>query len=379
MLANANRYHVQCRFPITETRFPTTSMALLDSMVDYGHEQVVFCSDPVSGLRAIIAIHNTTLGPALGGTRMWHYKSDSAAREDVLRLSRGMTYKAAIAGLNLGGGKAVIIGDPRRNKSEALFRSFGRFVEGLGGRYITAEDVGTSVADMAWVRMETKHVTGVNSAGGSGDPSPFTAYGVYHGIKAAAKKAFGNDSLNRRKIAVQGAGNVASHLVAHLVHEGAKVTVSDIYDDKVQQLVADHNVATVEPDAIYDVDCDIFAPCALGACINDDTIPRLHARVIAGGANNQLDDPARHAPILRERGILYIPDYVINAGGLMNVALELEGYSRERALQRAESIYGIVENILKLSESQNILTVEASDRLAEERIGAIGHIKQRHV
>lgn len=354
-------------------------MALLDSMVEYGHEQVVFCSDPVSGLRAIIAIHNTTLGPALGGTRMWHYKSDSAAREDVLRLSRGMTYKAAIAGLNLGGGKAVIIGDPRRSKSEALFRSFGRFVEGLGGRYITAEDVGTSVDDMAWVRMETKYVTGVNNAGGSGDPSPFTAYGVYHGIKAAAKKAFGSDSLHRRKIAVQGAGNVASHLVTHLVHEGAKVTVSDIYDDKVQQLVADHNVSTVEPDAIYDVDCDIFAPCALGACINDDTIPRLHARVIAGGANNQLDDPARHAPILRERGILYIPDYVINAGGLMNVALELEGYSRERALHRAESIYGIVENILRLSESQDILTVEASDRLAEERINTIGHIKQRHV
>lgn len=345
----------------------------------HGHEQVVYCSDPQSGLRAIIAIHNTTLGPALGGLRMWPYKSENAAKEDVLRLSHGMTYKAAIAGLNLGGGKAVIIGDARRMKSEALFRSFGRFVEGLGGRYITAEDVGTTVADMEWVRQETKFVAGLVSRNGSGDPSPLTAYGVYHGMKAAAKKAFGTDSLQRRCVAVQGAGNVASHLVEHLAREGAQVFVTDIYEEKVRHLVAQFGVEGVDPEAIYDVDCDIFAPSALGGSINDATIPRLKAKVIAGPANNQLDDPMRHAAELKERDILYVPDYVINAGGLINVALELEGYARERALAQTENIYHIVENILNVSEQQNILTVEASNKIAEERINNIGHIRQRFV
>jgi len=354
-------------------------MALFDSMELHGHEQVVFCSDPQSGLRAIIAIHNTTLGPALGGLRMWPYKSDNAAKEDVLRLSQGMTYKAAIAGLNLGGGKAVIIGDARRMKSEALFRSFGRFVEGLGGRYITAEDVGTTVADMEWVRQETKFVAGLVSRNGSGDPSPLTAYGVYHGMKAAAKKVFGTDSLQHRCVAVQGAGNVASHLVGHLAHEGAKVIVTDIYEEKVQHLVAQYGAEAVAPEAIYDADCDIFAPSALGGSLNDTTIPRLNARIIAGPANNQLDDPMRHAAELKDRGILYVPDYVINAGGLINVALELEGYSRERALAQTENIYHIVENILNVSEHQNILTVEASNKIAEERINNIGHIKRRFV
>ncbi len=350
-------------------------------MIQHGHEQVVFCSDPQSGLRAIIAIHNTTLGPALGGLRMWPYKSDNAAKEDVLRLSHGMTYKAAISGLNLGGGKAVIIGDPRRMKSEALFRSFGRFVEGLAGRYITAEDVGTSVADMEWVRQETKYVAGLDSGNGGGDPSPLTAHGVYHGMKAAAKKVFGTDSLHRRRIAVQGAGNVASHLVGHLVEEGAKVYVTDIYEEKVKHLTALHgsHVKGVDPEAIFDVDCDIFAPSALGGSINDETIPRLKAKIVAGPANNQLHDPSRHAAELEALGILYVPDYVINAGGLINVALELGGYSRERALTQTQNIYSIVERILNVAEQEKILTVEASDKIAEERIRTIGHIKRRFV
>jgi leucine dehydrogenase len=354
-------------------------MSIFKSIEQRGHEQVVFCSDPTSGLRAIIAIHNTTLGPALGGLRMWPYASDEAALEDVLRLSHGMTYKAAISGLNLGGGKAVIIGDPRTMKNELLFRSFGRFVEGLAGRYITAEDVGTSVADMEWVRQETQYVTGLQSHNGSGDPSPLTAYGVYWGMKAAAKRAFGSDSLAGRTIAVQGAGNVASHLVEHLVGEGAAVVVTDIFEDKVEKLVQRFNVKTVAPDAIYDVECDIFCPAALGGSINDETIPRLKTRAIAGPANNQLHDEARHSELLRQHGILYVPDYAINAGGLMNVQLELEGYSEERALRYVEGIYQIVENILQMSERENIPTVVASNKLAEARLAAIGHIKQRFV
>lgn len=354
-------------------------MAIFEQIELRDHEQVIFCSDKATGLRAIIAIHNTTLGPALGGTRMWPYESDAAALDDVLRLSRGMTYKAAISGLDLGGGKAVIIGDPRSMKCEELFRSFGRFIDGIGGRYITAEDVGTTVNDMEWVRQETKFVTGVTSRNGSGDPSPVTAFGVYHGMKAAAKAMFGTDSLANRKVAVQGAGNVAGHLIEHLVHEGAEVFVSDIFEEKVKSLVAAHGVTGVAPEAIYDVECDIFSPAALGGSINDDTIGRLKANVIAGAANNQLAVESRHATMLKERGILYVPDYAINAGGLINVACELEGYIRERALRRAEAIYQVVEKIIQVSKRDNVLTIDASNEIAEKRIKAVGRIKQRYV
>lgn len=353
---------------------------IFESIEQRDHEQVVFCSDKTTGLKGIIAIHNTVLGPALGGLRMWPYTSDEEAIDDVLRLSHGMTYKAAIAGLNLGGGKAVIIGDPRTMKSEAFFRSFGRFVEGLGGRYITAEDVGTSVRDMEWIRQETKFVTGIRSRGGSGDPSPFTAYGVYHGMKAAAKKTYGSDSLEGKKIALQGAGNVASFLVDYLMKEGASVVVTDIYDDKVKRITDKHSsVTVVEPDEIYDVDCDIFSPAALGGSINDGTIDRIKAKIVAGAANNQLKDELRHAQGLKERGILYVPDYVINAGGLINVYVELEGYSEQRALHMAEGIYGIVENIINRAEEEDVLTVVASNRLAEQRISTIGRIHSRYV
>lgn len=340
------------------------------------HEQIIFCSDKKTNLRAIIAIHDTTLGPALGGTRMWKYNADNDAILDALRLSRGMTYKAAVAGLNLGGGKAVIIADPNREKTEALFRSFGRFVEGLAGRYITAEDVGTDVRDMEFVRMETKYVTGIDQAlGGSGDPSPITAFGVYMGMKACMKELTGNDSLKGKVVAVQGAGHVASFVCEHLAHEGAKLYVTDIYEKKAKELCEKHKAFYVVPEKIYDVDADVFCPCALGAIINDDTLKRLKVKIIAGGANNQLADEKKHAAALVERGILYAPDYAINAGGLINVANELEGYSRERALKQAEEIYTTITKIFSIAKSEGIPTSQASDRLALERIASIGRIR----
>jgi leucine dehydrogenase len=351
-------------------------MPIFDSIQHHEHEQVVFCSDRPSGLRAIIAIHNTALGPALGGTRMWMYKSDEEALHDVLRLSRGMTYKAAVAGLNLGGGKAVIIGDPNRDKTEAMFRAFGRFVEGIAGRYITAEDVGTDVRDMEYVRMETKYVTGIDRAlGGSGDPSPVTAFGVYAGIKACMKDLTGSDSLKGRKVAVQGAGHVAEYVCGHLAKEGAAVSVSDIYPEKAKRLAELTAATVVAADAIYDVDADIFCPCALGAIVNDDTIPRFKFRIIAGGANNQLADEAKHGRMLIERGIMYAPDYAINAGGLINVYNELEGYSQERAMKQAEGIYDTILRIFATAKREGIPTYEASNRLAEDRIRSIGRIR----
>ncbi len=341
------------------------------------HEQVVFCSNKLVGLQAIIAIHDTSLGPALGGTRMWPYKSSEEALKDVLRLSRGMTYKASVAGLNLGGGKAVIIGDPNKDKTEDLFRFFGRFVEGLAGRYITAEDVGTDVDDMEYVRMETKYVTGISRAlGGSGDPSPVTAYGVYVGMKACAKEVFGSDSLEGKKIAVQGAGNVARYLCDHLAKENAVIMVSDIFEEKAKSVADATGAHVIDPEKIYEIDADIFAPCALGGIVNDDTIPKFKFKVIAGGANNQLLDENKHAEVLLKKGILYAPDYAINAGGLINVSNEFEGYNQERALKQAETIYQRIQQVITISKERKITTQEASSRLAEDRIRAIGQVKQ---
>ncbi|HKI77036.1 MAG TPA: Glu/Leu/Phe/Val dehydrogenase [Ignavibacteriaceae bacterium] len=350
-------------------------MINFETLENYGHEQVVYCYNKEAGLKAIIAIHNTTLGPALGGTRMWNYKSDEDALKDVLRLSRGMTYKAAVSGLNLGGGKAVIIGDSATQKNELLFRTFGKFIEGLAGRYITAEDVGTSVKDMEFVRMQTKYVTGISKAlGGSGDPSPVTAYGVYVGMKACAKFKWGNDSLKGKKIAVQGAGNVASYLCEHLYKEGAEIYVADINENKVKALLESVKATKVKENEIYDVDADIFSPNALGAIINDNTLNRLKAEIIAGGANNQLADEKVHGPKLIKKGIVFAPDYVINAGGLINVANELEGYRQDRALKQADEIYEVILKILKTSEEKNIPTYEASNKIAEERLASVGKI-----
>ncbi|MFQ6617093.1 MAG: Leu/Phe/Val dehydrogenase [Fidelibacterota bacterium] len=343
------------------------------------HEQVIFCSDQFTGLRAIIAIHDTTLGPALGGARMWKYDSEDTALIDVLRLSRGMTYKAAAAGLNLGGGKAVIIGDPKKGKNEMLFRSFGRFVNGLGGRYITAEDVGTSVRDMEWVRAETRYVTGISRAlGGSGDPSPVTALGVYTGMKACAKVVFGSDSLTHLKIAVQGLGHVGSHLVEYLAREEAALIITDIDREKVERIASKYKAEGVEAEQIYSVDADIFAPCALGGIINDRTIPEFKFKIIAGGANNQLENEKLHSRMLYDAGILYAPDYVINAGGLINVYNELQGYNRKKALSQAEGIYDILMDIFKRSEREGVPTNVASDKIAEDRINAIARIKRTY-
>ncbi|HVO30076.1 MAG TPA: Glu/Leu/Phe/Val dehydrogenase, partial [bacterium] len=315
-------------------------MEVFGNLEKHGHEQLALFTNKDVGLKAIVAIHNTTLGPALGGCRMWTYANDLDAIEDCLRLSRGMTYKAAAAGLNLGGGKAVIVGDAKKMKSEGMFRAFGRFVESLNGRYITAEDVGTDVNDMEYVYMETRYVTGVAPAhGGSGDPSPVTAYGVLQGIKACVYQTTQDESLKGKTVAIQGLGSVGSNLMKYLLDEGAKVIATDIDRERCEKMAKEHKgVEIVQPDAIFTVNADIFAPCAMGAILNDDTIPKLKFKIVAGGANNQLKED-RHGTELKKKGILYAPDYVINAGGLINVYNELEGYNRERALRMTRGIF----------------------------------------
>lgn len=346
-------------------------MEIFKYMEKYDYEQLVFCQDEASGLKAIIAIHDTTLGPALGGARMWTYATEENAIEDALRLARGMTYKNAAAGLNLGGGKTVIIGDPFKDKNEEMFRALGRFIQGLNGRYITAEDVGTTVTDMDLIHEETNYVTGISPAfGSSGNPSPVTAYGVYRGMKAAAKEAFGTESLEGRTISVQGLGNVAYKLCEYLHNEGAKLVVTDINQAAIDRVVNDFGARAVAPEEIYSQEVDIFSPCALGAILNDETIPQLKAKVIAGSANNQLQD-SRHGDYLHELGIVYAPDYVINAGGVINVADELYGYNRERAMKRVDGIYDSIEKIFEISKRDGIPTYVAANRLAEERIARV--------
>jgi leucine dehydrogenase len=354
-------------------------MGIYDLIREMGHEQVVFAQDKASGLRAIIAIHDTTLGPALGGTRMWSYASDEDAVVDVLRLSRGMTYKAACAGLSLGGGKAVIIGDAKKIKSEALFRAFGRYVQALGGRYITAEDVNINPNDMDIVALETRYVTGLNNAGGSGDPSPVTALGTFHGIRAAVKHKLRKDDLAGLKVAVQGVGAVGRHLTEYLVEAGAKVVVADIDDARVAKLAEKTGAKTASAREIHALDVDVFAPCALGAVLNDETIRELKATIVAGAANNQLANEDRHGAMLRERGVLYAPDYVINAGGLINVYHELKGYNAEAAKKQATNIYGTLLEIFAEADRQNVPTHRASGEVAERRIQAVRNaVSLRH-
>lgn len=360
----------------TKTKENVREGSIYGQITSLGHEQLVICYDEPTGLKAIIGIHNTVLGPALGGTRMWNYASEAEAITDVLRLSRGMTFKAAISGLNLGGGKAVIIGDPKM-KNEAFMRRFGRFVESLNGRYITAEDVNTKTSDMEYIAMETKHVTGLPEyKGGGGDPSPVTAYGTYLGMKAAANKAYGSDSLSGKKIAVQGIGQVGKYLVNHLVKEGAEVFITDIFEDRLKAVASETGATVVDPNSIYDIDMDIYAPCALGATVNDDTISRLKCKVIAGGANNQLLDEEKHGKMLLDKGIVHAPDFLINAGGLINVYTEFQGnYKREVAYSHAEKIYDTCLTILNKSEKENIPSQQAAIELAWSRIEAIGKVK----
>lgn len=351
---------------------------IFHTMMTMEHEQLVFCSDQATGLRAIIAIHNTVLGPAMGGTRMWNYQSEAEAIKDALRLSRGMTLKNAIAGLNIGGGKAVIIGDARKIKNEAFMRRFGKFVNSLNGKYWTAEDVNMSARDMEYIRMETPFVTGIpESMGGSGDPSPVTGFGVYMGMKAAAKKAYGSDDLKGKKIIVQGAGNVGSYLIGYLIKENAEVFVSDIFEDKIAAITKAYpSVKVVDASAIIDEKMDIYAPCALGATLNENTIPRLKCAIVAGGANNQLDVEDQDAQALKDRGIVYAPDFLINAGGITNVFAEQQGnYNKARVMEHTERIYGVCLEVLNYAEQNGVTTHRAAVQLAMDRINAIGKVK----
>jgi len=353
-------------------------MQVFEKLAEYRYEQLVFCHDKATGLRAIIAIHDTTLGPALGGCRMYPYATEEEAMVDVLRLARGMTYKAAASGLNLGGGKSVIIADPRTDKSEALFRSFGRYIETLAGRYIVAEDVGTSTEDANFIRVETSHVVGVDvTRGGSGDPSPLTALGVRQGMRACAEAVFGTTSLEDRVVAVQGIGHVGYHLCRLLHEEGASLIVTDVDAAAVERAVREFGAKAVELDEILTIPCDIFAPCALGAVLNDATIPELRCSIVAGSANNVLAE-SHHGEALSERGILYAPDYVINAGGLINVADELEGYNERRAVNRVMRIEDTIRRVIAISRRDGVPTNIAADTLALERIAAISSMERLH-
>lgn len=347
----------------------TETTGLFDQLATTDHEQLVLCQDNATGLKAIIAIHNTVLGPGLGGTRMWVYNNEAAAIKDAMRLSRGMTYKASISGLNLGGAKAVIIGDAKTQKSEALMRKFGRFVENLNGKYITAEDVGTTTKDMEYVNMETNHVVGLpETMGGGGDPSPVTAYGVYMGMKASAKKVYGSDSLNGKIVGVQGIGKVGMHLVEYLHKEGAKIYVSDINEEALKHAAETYGAIVIGGDDMYDLQMDIFAPCALGAILTTDTINRLKCAIVAGAANNQLENENEHGLQIMKKGIVYAPDFLINAGGLINVYSEHTGYNREIAYAATEKIYDFTLNIFNTADAENIPTQAAAIKLAEKRI-----------
>lgn len=335
------------------------------------HEQVVFCQDKDTGLKAIIGVHSTVLGPALGGTRMWPYSSESEALIDVLRLSRGMTYKSAITGLNLGGGKAVIIGDAKTQKTPELMLKFAEFVHRLGGTYITAEDVGMETADMNLVRTVTPYVTGISEEnGGAGNPSPITGYGVFMGMKAAAEHAFGSALLEDRTVLVQGIGHVGEALVEHLSNEGANVLITDINQERLQQVRDKYNATIFAGNELYQAPVDIYAPCALGATINDQTVHKLKAKVVAGAANNQLANEMRHGALLKKRGIVYAPDFVINAGGIINVYAELEHYGRADIMRKTEHIFDTTLEILQMSDRQDITPHQAAFNVAQQRIDA---------
>ena len=346
-------------------------MRFVEYMQENGHRELAVWTDTETGLKAFIAIHDLTLGPALGGTRIWPHATDEDAIMDVLRLARAMTYKSAAAGLDLGGGKGLILADPRRDKTEALLRSYGRFVESMGGRYVTTEDVGANAQDMEWISRETKHVVGLSEElGGSGNPARVTGFGVYQAMRACAEATWGSDSLEGRTVAMQGFGNVAASLAVHVKEAGAKLVVTDINDAALAKAEAMGVAAIVEPDAIFDVECDIFAPCALGGSLNSGTIPRLRSPVVCGAANNQLADD-HSAKLLRKRGILYAPDFIVNAGGVINVYFELgRTYDRDAAMEKTAHIYDTMGRVIATSKREDITTAEAANHIAEERLEA---------
>ena len=333
------------------------------------HEQIVFCNDKDTGLKAIIGIHNSVMGPALGGTRMFNYSNEWEALNDVLRLSRGMTFKSAITGLNIGGGKAVIIGDAKTQKTPELMRKFGEFVHSLSVRYLTAEDVGMETADMDIVRDVTPYVTGISEErGGAGNPSPVTAFGVYMGMKAAAKQQFGSDVLTGKKVLVQGIGHVGEALVEYLTKEGALVTISDINEERLYEVGQKYNATVYTGTDVYAEEVDIYAPCAMGATINDATIHKIKAKVIAGAANNQLANEVVHGAILQERGILYAPDFLINAGGIINVYAELAHYGKAEIMAKTENIYNTTLEIFDFAIANKMTTHQAALTIAQQRI-----------
>lgn len=356
-----------------------TENFIFDKLVNEDYEQIVMVQDKSTGLKGIIAVHNTVLGPGLGGTRMYNYKNENDAIIDVLRLSRGMSYKASISGLNLGGAKAVLIGDPNKLKSEAYFRKFGRFIENLNGKYITAEDVGTTTKDMEYIAMETENVVGLPEIrGGGGDPSPVTAYGVYLGMKASAKEQYGNDSLTGKVVLVEGVGKVGGYLVELLAKENAKILIADINQDRLKSLAKEYGAEVVALENVFDTKMDIYAPCALGATVNQASIAKMSCQIIAGAANNQLANENEDSILLQDRNILYAPDFLINAGGLINVYTELEGYNKEIAMSTTENIYNATLAIFKTAKAKNISTQEAAKYLAEKRIADIAKVSSTY-
>jgi len=347
-------------------------------MERYDYENILLCQDKALDLKAIIAIHDTTLGPATGGCRMWRYDSEMEAIEDALRLARGMTYKYAAAGVNLGGGKTVIIGDPKRKDREPIFRALGKFINRLGGKYITGEDVGTTLTDMEYIRMETEHVVTLPTYfGGAGDIAPMTAFGVIRAMQACCKRVYGSDNLEGKGVTVQGLGAVGHNLVEQLHELGAKLVVTDIDPEKIDAMVARYGVDKVDPDAIYEVECDIFCPCALGAVICDETLDRLRCKIICGSANNQLKEE-RHGGLLEQKGMVYAPDYIANAGGTIydTDRLCVGGVSHERGKEKVSRIYQNMERVFEIADRERISTFLAADRMAEERIRKIAEVKK---
>jgi len=360
------------KFSKIQEIIPKNEISLLKKVSDMGHEDIRFCTDSETNLKAIIAVHNTKLGPGLGGCRMWNYKNNLAALTDVLRLSRGMTYKASITGLNLGGGKAVIIGDSTKDKTEKMMESFGQFVDSLNGQYITAEDVGMTTSDMEIIKRKTSHVVGTpKSMGGSGDPSVVTAYGVYMGMKGSAKFLWGDDNLKGKKIFIQGIGNVGKNLIKYLQKEDAIILINDIKKEKAEEIKKQFNVQILSDEEIFNNKIDIYSPCALGATLNDHTIPKLSCSIVAGAANNQLEKEGIHDIMLKNRKIVYAPDFLINAGGLINVYSELKKLNQDKALQQTEEIYETTISILKKSEKENISSHAAALSIAQERLRSV--------
>jgi len=355
------------------------SMDKFDYMVKHGFEQLVYFYDKTTGLKGITCIHDTTLGPALGGTRLWNYNNEDEAALDVMRLARGMTLKSAAAGLNLGGGKTVLIGDAETCKSEAYFRALGRFVQSLNGRYITAEDVNTTTLDMEYVNMETKYVVGLE--GKSGNPSPITALGAFYGIKAALKYRFNTDDISKFSYAVQGAGQTGYYIIKYLLENNAKkIYFSEINPKHIERMNREHPmVEFVDPNEIYSLDVDVFVPCALGAVLNDSTIPKLQTAIIAGTANNQLLDEIKHGKMIKDRGLLYAPDFVINAGGVINVYHEMKGYNRDNVIRDVKKIYDRLLEIFKISDEAAIDTQQAAKVFALKRIDTIGKIHTNYI